>query len=76
MEWWRDLPEKAQIVVASMVFNLGWPRFSQFKKFRSALEDRDYNRAALEMEDSLWYNQIKTRGVELKNMMLECNETD
>jgi len=28
----------------------------------------------LEMEDSLWYNQIKTRGVELKNMMLDCND--
>ncbi len=74
MEWWRDLPDQAQIVLASMVFNLGWPRFSQFKKFRSALEDRDYSRAALEMEDSLWYNQIKTRGVELKNMMLDCND--
>lgn len=74
MDWWRDLPEKAQIVVASMVFNLGWPRFSQFKKFRSALEDRDYVKAAVEMEDSLWFQQIKTRGVELKQMMLDCNE--
>lgn len=74
MEWWRDLPEKAQIVVASMVFNLGWPRFSQFKRFRSALEDRDYVKAAIEMQDSLWFEQIKTRGVELKQMMLDCNE--
>ena len=74
MDWWRDLPEKAQIVLASMVFNLGWPRFSRFKKMISALEDRDYSRAAAEMEDSLWYQQIKSRGVELKQMMLEANE--
>lgn len=74
MDWWRDLPENAQLVVASMVFNLGWPRFSRFKKFLSALEDRDFIKAAAEMEDSLWFQQIKSRGVELKEMMLACNE--
>lgn len=74
MFWWRDLPEKAQIVVASMVFNMGWPRFSQFKKFRQALEDRDYHKAAIEMEDSKWFHQVKSRGQHLKEMMLECHE--
>lgn len=74
MDWWRDLPHPAQLVLASMVFNLGWPRFSRFKKMIAALEDRDYDRAALEMEDSLWFQQIKSRGDELKQMMLECND--
>lgn len=74
MDWWRDLPYPAQIVVASMVFNLGWPRFSRFKKFISALEDQDWDRAAYEMEDSLWFQQVKRRGEELKQLMLECNE--
>lgn len=74
LPWWRDLPEKAQIVVASMVFNMGWPRFSRFKKMISALEDRDYKRAAEEMEDSLWFGQVKTRGHQLKEMMMECYE--
>jgi len=74
MDWWRDLPEQAQIVIASMVFNLGWPRFSRFKKMIHALEDRDWNRAASEMEDSLWFAQVKSRGEELKRLMLECNQ--
>lgn len=73
MEWWRDLPEPAQLVVASMVFNMGWPRFSQFKKFIAALEDREWDRAAYEMEDSLWFNQVGNRGKELRDMMGECN---
>lgn len=73
MPWWEDLPEKAQTVVASMVFNMGWPRFSRFKKMLGALEDRDYLRAATEMEDSLWFAQVKSRGVELKELMLECH---
>ena len=75
MDWWRDLPDPAQLVLASMVFNLGWPRFSRFKKLIAALEDRDFNEAAVQMEDSLWYQQIKTRGPALKQLMLDCNDT-
>ena len=74
MDWWRDLPHPAQLVLASMVFNLGWPRFSRFKKMIAALEDRDYDQAAAEMEDSLWFQQIKSRGEELKQLMSECND--
>jgi lysozyme len=74
MDWWRDLPHPAQLVLASMVFNLGWPRFSRFKKMIAALEDRDYDQAAAEMQDSLWFQQIKSRGDELKQLMLECND--
>ena len=75
MDWWRDLPDNAQLVLASMVFNLGWPRFSRFKKLIAALEDIDFNEAAAQMEDSLWYQQIKTRGPALKQLMLDCNDT-
>ncbi|MAB40271.1 MAG: lysozyme [Aequorivita sp.] len=76
MEWWRDLPEAAQMVVASMVFNMGWPRFSRFKKFIAALEDRAWDKAAYEMEDSLWFQQVKSRGEELRGLMLSCNGQD
>jgi lysozyme len=75
MDWWRDLPQQAQHVIASMVFNMGWPRFSRFKKFIAALEDRSWDRAAYEMEDSLWFQQVGIRGGELRDMMLECNGT-
>ena len=74
MDWWRDLPHPAQLVLASMVFNLGWPRFSRFKKMIAALEDRDYDQAAAEMEDSLWFQQVKSRGHHLKQLMLDCHE--
>jgi len=71
--WWSDLPENAQIVIANMCFNIGWPRLSKFKKFWAALEERDYQRAAAEMEDSLWFRQVKGRAEELKQLMLECD---
>ena len=74
MEWWRDLPNKAQIVVASMVFNLGFPRFSRFKKMIAALEDRDFDEAANQMQDSKWFFQVKSRGIELCQIMRQANE--
>lgn len=72
LSWWRDLPEKAQIVLASMVFNLGYPRFSRFKKMLAALEDRNFDEASAQMEDSKWFFQVKSRGVELCQMMKEA----
>ena len=72
MTWWRDLTEKAQIVLESMVFNLGFPRFSRFKKMIAALENRDFVEASAQMEDSKWFYQVKSRGVELCNMMKEA----
>jgi lysozyme len=52
-----------------MVYNLGWPRFSKFRKLRAALEVGDYRRAADEMVDSAWYGQAGNRSKRLVGMM-------
>lgn len=64
-----NLPLQAKIVLIDMSFNLGYNRLKQFKKLKKALELKDYNRAADEMVNSLWYRQVKTRGVTLVNIM-------
>jgi hypothetical protein len=53
-----------------MAFNLGLPRLKKFEKFLTALENQDFKTSAKEMEDSLWFRQVKTRGVELRDIML------
>jgi len=58
-----------QAVVANMLFNLGWPRLSKFRKFLAALVLGDYARAAGEMQNSQWYRQVKSRGIELVRQM-------
>ena len=55
------LPEEAQLVIANMCFQLGRPRLSNFKKFIAAVNDRDWDKAADEMEDSRWYKQTTAR---------------
>ncbi len=65
----NELSDVRKRVLVDMMFNLGPTRFRTFRKMIGAIEYRDFNRAADEMTDSLWYHQVKTRGVSLVKMM-------
>lgn len=65
----RSHPKEVRMVLIDMMFNLGKPRFSEFKKMIKAVNNRDYDTAANEMIDSVWYRQVKSRGVNLVQMM-------
>lgn len=71
-DWFFDLSEVRQRVVADMVFNLGLPRFAQFKNMIAAIEAEDYVQASNEMMDSRWAQQVGLRASRLAEMM----ETD
>lgn len=64
-----NLDEVRQYILTDMVFNMGWPRLSKFKKFLAALEKGDYDKAADEMVDSRWYHQVGRRSRKLVEMM-------
>ena len=57
----NELPEEAQLVIANMCFNLGYPRLSNFKKMKAAVDARDWKEAAYQMMDSKWYRQVPNR---------------
>lgn len=69
MDHWEALSEVRQAVLINMVFNLGWPRFSKFKKCIAAVNDCYFDRAAAEMLDSRWAVQVGNRAIELSEMM-------
>lgn len=71
MPWWRDLSENRQRALANMAFNLGWPRFANFKKMIAALGDDDYERAATEALDSKWAGQVGPRADRIAAMIRE-----
>lgn len=58
-----------QRVLVDMRFNLGPSRFRGFKRTLAAVAAGDYVTAASQMRASLWYRQVKARGVRLANMM-------
>ena len=61
----NDLPEEAQLVIANMMFNMGRPRLSKFKGMKSGVDARDWDRAADEMVDSRWHDQVPNRAKRL-----------
>lgn len=63
--FWEELPEEVQEILVNMMFNLGRPRLSKFKKMTAALEMGDWNKAAIEGRDSLWYKQVTNRAERL-----------
>jgi lysozyme len=74
LEWWQDLPEDLQRVMANMSFNLGITRLLKFKKFLTAMEKHDWKTAAVEMMDSRWAIQVGPRAIRLKDRVLKQGE--
>ena len=70
MSWWSELDDTRQRVLANMAFNLGLPRLGKFKKFLAAVQEQDWEKAAVEMMDSKWATQVGDRAVRLKEKML------
>ena len=56
-----SLPENKQMVIVDMVFNLGEPRFSKFKKTIQAIEKQDWQQTAEGMKSSQWFHQVGSR---------------
>jgi lysozyme len=64
-----NLPEEAQLIIANMMFNLGRPRLTAFKKMKEAVDDHNWIEAAIQMEDSRWAKQVPNRANRLCDRM-------
>ena len=68
-----DFPREVQHVVVNMMFNLGLPRLSKFKKMKAAIEVRDFRLAASEMVASKWFTQVPNRAARLVERMRKAD---
>ena len=57
----EHLPEEAQLIIANMMFNMGYTRLSKFKGMKRGVDARNWESAADEMVDSKWYDQVTRR---------------
>lgn len=62
-------PTNVQRVAVNMAFNLGSTGFRRFDRMIKAIRSKDYDKAASEMVDSVWYNQVGTRSRYLVQLM-------
>jgi len=63
------LPENIQHVLVNMTFNLGGTRFGKFNNMWKGVVECDWEKVAVEMEDSRWFKQVGRRSVELQEMV-------
>jgi lysozyme len=68
-EDWDDMDEEVKQICANMMFNLGLPRFSKFRKTINNIINKNYTKAAEEMRDSRWYRQVTNRAERLAKRM-------
>ena len=64
-----SLPDQVKRVLVNMAFNIGRSRLGKFKKLITAVNEGNWTKAADEMVDSRWYNQVGNRSIELENWM-------
>jgi len=71
----NDLPEEVQKILANMMFNLGRPRLSKFRKLCKAVADRNWQECAVQMEHSRWHKQVTNRANRLISRMKSVDST-
>lgn len=67
---YNSLDQVRQCVLVDMMFNLGFNKFTKFRRFILAVEAKDWAIAANEMRNSLWHDQLPDRVDDLANSIL------
>ena len=68
-EWFSGLDEARRDAMIDICFNLGLPRLKGFSNALAAMADSDYERAAYEFSDSVWFKQVGTRAHTIVGMI-------
>lgn len=70
-DWIETAGHYRVVAVVNMLFNLGRSRFLGFTKMIAHLKTRQFEAAAMEAKDSLWFRQVKRRGLRIVQMIAE-----
>ena len=68
---WENLREEVKQICANMMFNLGRPRYSKFRKHIQAVIDGNWQESANQMRSSRWHKQVPNRAERLCKRMEE-----
>ena len=71
----QELPEEVQQILANMMFNLGRPRLSKFRKLCKAVPEKNWQECAAQMHDSKWRTQVPNRAERLISRMKAIDST-
>ena len=63
--WYDGLSANRRRALTDMAFNMGIPKLLGFHQMLAAFAAGDFDKAAAEAENSLWFHQVGTRGPRL-----------
>jgi len=69
LPWFHALDEVRQAALIDMCFNMGWTRLAKFTNTLAAMADAQWQTAAKEITNSLWFHQVGQRAQELAAMI-------
>jgi len=79
--WFAELSQPRQWAMIDLCFNMGLTKLvgngkdiPGFQKFLKAMSLGNYEQAAVELQDSLWFKQVKSRGPEIVGMIRGSTE--
>lgn len=72
-ETFNNFPVEVREILINMMFQLGRPNLSKFKKMNAHLRNRDWQAAADEGLDSLWARQTPNRANRLMDRLRAVN---
>lgn len=67
--WFIFLDNVRQAVIVSMIYNLGFAGFLKFKNTIAHIRNKEWDKAADNMLQSKWAEQVGNRALELAEMM-------
>ena len=69
LSYWNDLPSRVKEGLINLCFNMGISRLMAFKKTFAYLRSGDFGKAADELLDSRYANQVGQRAVDVADMI-------
>ena len=73
--WYRYMPPEIKDIVLEMCYQMGVYGFSCFKKTIAYLQNKQWEKASVEMLDSRWALQTPNRAQEMSNRVKKLGET-
>jgi len=71
VSYWNDLPSRVKEGLINLCFNMGISRLMAFKKTFGFLREGMYDKAASELLESRYANQVGQRAIDVANMIRE-----
>ena len=69
INFYDGLPDIVQQAICNLVFNMGMPRYLQFKRHLVHLRNHDFDKAADELLDSKYASQLPNRSKRVADMI-------